>query len=442
MILRRHLLIKMRNVRGENQPEQELKEALRREKKRLEEVEVPVLTVSGSFRKEMVEEYEAKLQTKGEVVFSRGHYSEAVAVVEAAKRQGLSSYLVDPMNFVSKKDWGKLEMTEEVGELVARYKMLASLKRVAEQFLRGGLPISEAIKPVVMELIENIEKPIIAGHYEVGNIIAKTGKKVVQMVTDPYVSEPYLKGVEGENISWVVFDEETKEEFIEKAGKEGKKVDEEKIRVTGPAVHPEILKVGREGKSWGEDRPLRLAITTGGLGTNKGEIKKVLDNLTPLVEEPEMVRLFLYGGMHKDFRAMFEGFAEKHNIRIGDLDNKEARLRVLYEDSLVDGNRNIIEYMFPWADGVVTKPSGDMAYDVLGSGAFGLYLDSWGKWEEAVRERMIALGVGERLNVDRTGEQIMGLREEGILAEMMKKASLWARDAQGAARIVAWQQEW
>lgn len=421
---------------------QDLRKALLAEKKKLEKVDVPVITVSASFRKEIVERHEVKLHSKGEIIFSRGHYSEAIAVVEAAKQKGLSSYLVDPMNFVSIKDWGKLDFTEDIGELTARYKILANLKRVAEQLLRGKLPVSEAVKPVVLELIEDIKVPIVSGHYEVGNVIAQTDKKVVQMVTDPHVSDPYLKVSDEESVSWVVFDEETKKQFVDKVKKMDKSINQDMIRVTGPGVHPKILEFGKKGKKLDAERPLRLGITTGGLGTNRGEIKKVLDNLAPLVEEPEKIQLFLYSSTHKDFRDIFEKFANENNIRIGDLDNEKAKLRVLHEDSMVDGNRNLVDYMFPWVDGVITKPSGDMAYDVLGSGAFGLYLDPWGRWEETVRSRMFDFGVGKNLDIKNAGEQVMKMKKSGKLAEMMDKANKWAQNSNGAKKIVEWQQEW
>lgn len=425
-----------------NDSKQDLRKALLAEKKKLEEVDVPVITVSASFRKEIVEKYEVNLGSKGEIIFSRGHYSEAMAVVEAAKRKGLSSYLVDPMNFVSIKDWGKLEFTEDIGELTARYDLLAKLKRVAEQLLRGKLPVSEAVKPVVLELIENIKVPIVSGHYEVGNVIAQTDKKVVQMVTDPHVSDPYLKVSDEENVSWVVFDEGTKNQFVDKVKKKNKSVNEKMIKVTGPGINPKILDVGKKGKTLDDERPLRLGITTGGLGTNRGEIKKVLDNLVPFIEEPEKIQLFLYSSTHRDFRDIFEKFANENNIRIGDLDNEEAKLRVLHEDSMVDGNRNLIDHMFPWVDGVITKPSGDMAYDVLGSGAFGLYLDPWGRWEETVKSRMFEFGVGKKLDIEKAGEEIMKMRKEGELSKMMDKANKWAQNSDGAKEIVEWQQEW
>ena len=53
-----------------------------------------------------------------------------------------------------------------------------------------------------------------------------------------------------------------------------------------------------------------------------------------------------------------------NGLKVGDLDDEEAEVRILYADNLVEANELMIEYMFPWADGVMTKPSGDMAYDI------------------------------------------------------------------------------
>jgi hypothetical protein len=41
---------------------------------------------------------------------------------------GKSVHLVDPTNFVGEKDWGKIEFTQKIGQLMARHKMLKDIK--------------------------------------------------------------------------------------------------------------------------------------------------------------------------------------------------------------------------------------------------------------------------------------------------------------------------
>ncbi len=54
-------------------------------------------------------------------------------------------------------------------------------------------------------------------HIATGNILAKQDKQVIQVITDPHVREDYLNNAELPNISFCVFDETTKIEFLQKA---------------------------------------------------------------------------------------------------------------------------------------------------------------------------------------------------------------------------------
>ena len=192
--------------------------------------------------------------------------------------------------------------------------------------------------------------------------------------------------------------------------------------VTGPPVDPRITRAGKEKGNFPTDRPLRLGITTGGLGTNLNEIKQVLDQLTPLLKPEEKIQLFLYAGTHEDFRDFFEDYAKKEQLRVGNLDEEGADIRILYEDSIVDANKNLIKYMFPWADGVMTKPSGDMAYDAAAAGCFMLFLEPWGPWEENIQQRFIDREIGFDLQVENAHDQLIALWENGNLETAMKNA--------------------
>lgn len=402
--------------------ELDLRAAVHEERHRLEAAEVPIVTVSATYRKELADKYRDIVHTPADVVYSRGHFSMAEAVRQQALAMGKKTHMVDPTNFVSKEDWGKIKSTETIGELVARHKLLKLLRDKMDRIIRGKLPIKEAIISPLMYLVADVKKPIISMHYETGNLLAKAGKTIVQAVTDPYVHSQYLDALPYEGIYYAVFDEDTKEMLLTLAHELGKEINKNQVVVTGPFVDPRIIKIGKKQKTVLEDGPVNIAITTGGIGTNFVEIKSVLKQLAPLLVPPERIRLFLFASTHRDFRNLFEDFASENNVRIGNLDDEEARIRVLYEDSIVDANENLIKYVFPWAHGVITKPSGDMAYDAALSGCFLLFLSPWGVWEERVREVFVKEGVGCELNVRDALDHFGKLLSSGRLVRYLKAA--------------------
>ena len=410
----------------------DLKKALHEERHLLEDVEVPIITVSATFRKELAEKYRSDVHTPSDVAYSRGHYSMAEAVKQQALLMDKSSHFSDPTNFVSEKDWRKIEFTETVGLLVARYKLLKYIRDKVDKVMRGKLPIKEAINSPLLYLTGRTRCPIISMHYEAGNILANSGKTIVQAVTDPHVHYQYLdalpkKGEDKEDgqqtdITYAVFDEDTKKGFFRLSDELNKHVREDQVVVTGPFVDPRITAIGETEKNLAKDQPVNIAITTGGLGTNLNEIKSVLEQLSPLLDPPEKIRLFLYAATHKDFRNYFEDYAERNHVRVGNLDDEDARIRILYEDSIVDGNENIIKYMFPWAHGVITKPSGDMAYDAAAAGCFLMFLGPWGTWEENVQKVFENNRVGYDLDVKNAKAQLIDLMKNKRLNESLKAA--------------------
>ncbi|HUW24382.1 MAG TPA: hypothetical protein VMW04_02010 [Patescibacteria group bacterium] len=415
----------------------DLLSALEQERTLFHPVQVPIVTVSATFRKELAHRYRALYHTADDVVFSRAHYSMAVAVYEAAKKLRKTAHFSDPTNYVSERNWGKVELIETVGRLIARHRTLKWLKNKVETIVRNKLPITEAVVEPLLYLTEETRCPIISLHYEAGNILVKNGKKVVQVVTDPHVRPQYLGCLPSENIIYAVFDEETKKDFMKEAQRQKKTIADDQVVVSGPPVDPRIIKIGKKEKKIEKGKPINLAVTTGGLGTNLGEIKKVLQSLAPLLRAPERIRLFLYAGTHRDFRDFFEDFARKQHINIGNLDNEEAVIRILYEDSIIDANENLIKYVFPWAQGFITKPSGDMTYDAAVAGCFLLFLTPWGEWEENIRKRFIRNGIGRVLKVRKARRQIVNLISEGKLADSMHKAyQLPNLFRQGAENIV------
>ena len=368
-----------------------------------------------------------------EIVFSRAHYSMARAITVEAKRKKLTSWLVDPTNFVTQREWKVLEGTERIGEIVARFPALNKIKNFLDPIIRSKLPISEAVREPLTYVTFRTRKPIISMHYESGNILAALGKNVLQVVTDPHVRPRYLDECERKNIRFAVFNDKTKEDFLSLARELGKTVSHKRIFVTGPPVDPRIVKCRLAKKPYKSNRPLRIVIATSGLGTNKGEIKDCLKSLTPGIKNKK-VEVLLYASTHPDFKELFEEILATNKIKYG--------ARIIYHRSLVDANEDLIKRGFPWADCFITKPSGDMAYDAAASGAFFLSLEPWGEWEVAVRDVFEDLGISRRAEPRGVFTQIEHLIESGWARRAGEKAQkLDSLFLEGAKKIVDLQQK-
>jgi len=108
---------------------------------------------------------------------------------------------------------------------------------------------------------------------------------------------------------------------------------------------------------------------------------------------------------------MYYEFANVNGLRVGPLDDEEAPIRILRTDDIIEANELLIQYMFPWADGIITKPSGDMAYEAVASGAFQLFLEPWGEWENNIEERFTKIGTGRKLNVKHFNQEFEKFRK-------------------------------
>lgn len=419
----------------------DLKEAIHKERHLLEEVDVPIVTISATYRKELADKYKSVSHSGSDVVFSRAHFSMAEAVKQAALELNKTSYMSDPTNFVSEKQWASIEFTETTGQIMARFKPLKMLKDKIDTVVRNKLPITKAIIEPLDYLTGKTKNPVISLHYEVGNLLANKGKKIVQVVTDPHVRPQYLNSLPSKDVVFCVFDEETKNEFLNEATRQNKEVSPDQIIVTGPPVDPRVSKLSKNKNSISKDEPIKLAICTGGLGTNFFEVKEVLDRLTPLVKNPRKVKLFLYAGTHRDFRNYFEHFADKNHLRIGNLEDEEADIRILYEDSIVDANNNLIKYMFPWAHGIITKPSGDMAYDGAAAGCFMFFLEPWGEWEVNIQKRFVDMKIGFDIKPSEVYDELLQLHKKGNLNKAIENAkTLPSEFRNGSKNIVKVQQ--
>lgn len=400
--------------------DQNLETVLSKERDLLREAEIPITTVSATYF-DQIEHKHAHNFGREEIVFSRAHYSQALSLLISAGLEGKTFWFVDPTNFVAAEDWQKVVMTERIAEAVARHDFLKKIKDVIDTRARDKLPISDAIKDPLLFLFEPVTRPIASFHYETGNLLIEAGKTVLQAVTDPHVRPQYLKFAESQNLHYAVFDDKTKIELLESAGRDGKKLHPDRIVVSGPPVDPRISEA-RSGKSkeafidrMRKSEPLRLAVTTGGLGTNKGEIETILNKLAPhLTGTPPQVRLICYAGTHEDFAGMFGLFANGINVPVGNESNPLATYRILRGNNIMDANEKLVNWMFPWADGVITKPSGDMAYDAAAAGCFLLLMEPWGEWEERIQETFEQRGIARRVTPESFEAQLATLAQPAI----------------------------
>jgi hypothetical protein len=369
---------------------------LRKDKLLLENSAIPIITVSASYKEDLKKAHGyPDDDTIEDIVFSRAHYSMALGVAVYAWMQNGSgqkkpdpkrAWIVDPTNYVSYKHWSSIILTEAVGKILARRPFMKKIKDVIDSFGRQKLPILKSITPPLLHLTENIHKPILSFHIAAGNILARQGKEIVQVITDPHVRGEYVENADNKKVTFCVFDEATKIDFLEKAALFGKKANPERVIVTGPPIDPRIIKARHKKLAWRNGR-LNLCLTTGGLGTNKKELLKILDQLIGELHKPTCdFKLLIYAGTHHDIYTEVRKIAQQKSISVSDLGKIDAKLRIIYHPQIVNANEMLMVYGFPWAHGFITKPSGDMAYDAVASGSFLLTLSEWGEWEEKIRE--------------------------------------------------------
>ncbi len=423
---------------------------LSKDKRLLHHTRVPMVTVAASWRDDLAKFHGVDTyfgDNQDEVLFSRAHYSMMLGVLMQAwgdRQDPKKAWGVDPTNYVHQSDWNKIVFTQNVGKLMARYKLLKLIKDLIDSRVRSKLPITNAITTPLLHLFEHVHSPILSFHYEATNILAAAGKKVVGVVTDPHVRIQYIEFAHLPAVRFCVFDQKTKTDFLELCEVAGKTVDPRRVIVTGPPVDPRIVAAGRKKTPYSGKRPLRLVIATGGLGTNKAEMMASLRSLAPYMRGTHeyQVRVMLYAGVHEDIREAAHQVAHQEGIVTSALSDSDASLRIIYSPHIVTANELLVEHVFPWADGFVTKPSGDMAYDAAAAGCFLLTLDPWGEWEHNIRDVFEQHGVSRRAIPEELGKQIESLLEKydssSWIHQAMKSAqSLPAIFTNGSKNILA-----
>lgn len=423
-------------------PELELPHTLHDDRHRFEKVDVPVVTTSASFRGVIAKSLKEQPRfVNNDIVLSRAHLSMAVAVMREASEKKLTTWLIDPINYLSDRDWKKIVLLAQVGHLVVKFPILKRIKDFLDTIARGKLPLTQAITPPLLYATYRVTKPIISLHYETGNILAKEGKTVLQVITDPHIRPQYLYEAQRENIAYAVFDQETRDDFLSRAKKLGKIVNPKRVVATGPPVDPRIVKSRqRKNPEAIRKRGLRLAITTGGLGQNKDEVEKALRSIAPQIKECR-IQVILYASTLPHFRKLYSDIAQEFDIPESAVRDENANLRILYYPSIIDANQSLIDYVFGWADGFLTKPSGDMAYDAAAAGCFLLLLAPWGEWEENVGRVFTSLGIAQKAKPDVFDKQINELLSSGWVQQAINKAlNINPLFLNGAKKIVDLQQ--
>ena len=384
----------------------------------MEQAQVPIVTVSstflGAFPKSDIHHHSQ------EIVLSRAHYSQALACLIAADRMKLKTWMVDPTNYVSATDWPKVLLTEKLAETFVRHPILMKLRQIIEDRARNKLPISGAVDDPLYYATDRITRPLISMHYETANLLVKK-HKVLSVVTDPYIRDQYLVHATHPNMYYAVFDQATKQELLAKTSSQLKA----KVYVTGPPVDPRIVAYRSHKHPQNLDkRCLRIAITTGGTGTNKPEIQAILNSLSSRLKgKPTTVQILAYAGTHPDFLAMFQDFARHNQVTIGDIDDATAEFRIIYGNHLMATNELLVKYAFPWADCFITKPSGDMAYDAAASGAALLFLNPLGPWEEAIQQRFVKMDIGQDIpDSAHFAQQLVQLEQLSWFAQAQQNA--------------------
>lgn len=396
-------------------PDKNLEKTYAFDRERLTKSELPIITVAGTFREDLKRLYGLPNNNSSrDTVFSRAHFSMAVAVANQVWDGTIRpkrAWLVDPTNYVSLEDWQKILLTEVIAKTIARHSILQKVKSVIDQFGRDKMPILDSITPPLLYLTEEITQPILSFHIAAGNILAKQGRKVVQMVTDPHVREEYVMQADLPNIMFCVFDERTQLEFLEVAALNHISVDPSRVVVTGPPIDPRTIAARKKKVPW-RSGVLKVCVATGGLGTNSYEIRQVLTQLLPhLRREPCPYQVVLYAGTQKDIAQIGHDLAKENHIPVSELSREQGRFRIAYHPQILDANELLLRHIFPWADGFITKPSGDMAYDAVAAGCFLLTLSEWGVWEERIREIFEQLGIARRAEPDQLVTQLSLLQQ-------------------------------
>jgi len=380
----------------------DIKEELAREKDvkevqdKLAKADIPVITIAGS------------VQIGGYLTMA--HDSMMQAFLEAAENKKIEAYGVDVLDYLTteKERKGILDMAK-LPRIVVRTEMGSRLlHNPIVQKLRGGLGFEEVLKDKILKLVDKVskDKVIVTYHYGTAKTLVEAGYKVLVAVTDPSVElthNGYFDFLNSENKDRVFYgtmDKETKDWFIKEIG-----IPKKNIKEVGCFVSPKIIKAGSKKiknreKRWeectqGEER-FHISLFTGGLGTNFWEMRDAVLNLVPLLcDEKITIDVFFNTNtdLDKHLKDVLKKVCCKEKISIFSSIDKEEL------------NNKSIE-IFKKTDLVLTKPSGDKAFEALASAAIPLFLFPLHPHEIMIREYVMNGGVGEIAKIEDLKKQI------------------------------------
>ncbi len=328
------------------------------------------------------------------LTLSRAHFTQAQAFAQA---QGAE--MVDVANFMPDGDHEKLEETGIKGQKVARSALLWKVHEWTAPALRRVLKLEKTFKKTAGFFAEGLAsgevRPIVAFHYGVGNAVIEALDKrkredipVVHYVSDPYHENgphpPYLKHKDKKNVFYFVFDEETRQSFVNHG------VPAERVFVTGFPFHPDLdLERGQEkqaGYRHEKGRKLKLAVCTGGLGGQQKEILQVADSLDFTRQQATF-----YCGTNYDLADKLAGLLTEKGIDVRIINpgsgvdyNPGEEATIIVGENLAD----VVPLSYKAlndAQVVFTKTSGDFGIEAFAGGKLLVSLGEWGRHEKDIK---------------------------------------------------------
>lgn len=373
------------------------------------------------------------------LTLSRAHWTQFKALAQFEKDRELP--VIDMASNLPKNDKKNLWMVGESARKASRNPHLAWLRAHTEFLTRRVMKLEPILQDNVdyfmEELVKKKGRPIIAGHYLVGNCAIDYLDRndifttpVVLYITDPHVHPTYLKYRDLPYVYYFTFDEGTKADLIEKG------VPKERIRVTGFPIHRDLKINYADEEIEKKYKPeygkkVNVAMFAGGLGGNQEEILQIAENLDYRTQKG-----VYYCGTNRDLAQRLKDQFDKNNsksmkkVRYKIISGEEADLvqkdKVVYDALIVVGDTleelvPISYDIFNWADVVGTKSSGDIGLEALVSGKIIIPFRNLAEHEGKIRAIIQRMGaIFEVKDLSKVGTR---LRRSYARGELLSQAT-------------------
>jgi hypothetical protein len=415
---------------------------------RLGEADIPVLTLGGS--------------KKIGGFLSAGHDVMQRGFIEAAEEKGLDAYGVDAIDMINTEEERQaLAQMAQLPRMVVRSELGSKmLHHPLVQKMRSGLGLEDVVADKVLRLVDQVDKrkPIVLFHYGAAKVLVENGYNVIMAVTDPssdLTHEGYISFVNEnpryqEQVRYAVMDEATAFWLNQYQG-----IPRERIKNVGAFVSPEVVEAGKQKisaaeKRWSKeklfDHPVRLAVFTGGLGTNIFEIKKLIKELSSWMHSGR-VELNVFLGTNLDLRENLRDYAASEcGLQTADTEQQQTYLNLVAGQDkqwLAEKSKEFLK----WADLVVTKPSGDKGFEACAAGCPLLSLFPLHPHEIRIYKILRRRGAAVRAEIGGLKDQLIDLvagGKESELVRMIKnthypeKKHLPYVDLNGCRELVDW----